>query len=493
MKQLLTIFLLGVVLVPFTWRSAQSAEPARRLPNIVLVMADDQGWGDMGYYGHPRLKTPNFDRMAAEAIRFDHFYSAAPSCSPTRGSILTGRHPNRYGIFVPGLPINPKEISIAQEMKRAGYVTSHFGKWHVGSVFKGDNTNPSAFGFDEWYSSPNFYENDPLFSHNGTVVQTQGEGSMATVDAAIDFIKRQSQTDKPFMCFIWFGSPHSPYQGTDELRALYPNEPPKDKGGNIGWLCEITGMDHAFGKLRDSIREMGIRDNTILWYISDNGGTEKKSTGGRGKKGSLYEGGLRVPGLLEWPARYPGHRVIDVPCSTLDFYPTFLEIAGLKSQHTRPMDGMSLIPVLEGSMSARPQPMGFWVYGTPGHRMNSQEVLTTLKRGQDQGRDADDIDDKSFQKLREVWKNAGKHGQYPADLFAGKRGGTGAWTDWPWKLYRNKARRAKTITVELYNLAEDPLEEHDLAADHPDRVKTMEAAFEQWRASVVNSLNGEDY
>ncbi|MHC4308498.1 MAG: sulfatase-like hydrolase/transferase, partial [Planctomycetota bacterium] len=143
-------------------------------PNIILCMADDQGWGDMAYNGHPVLKTPNFDAMAAAALRFDRFYAAAPVCSPTRGSVMTGRHPNRFGCFKWGHTLRPQEVTIPEALKKAGYVTGHFGKWHLGSVRKVCPVNPGASGFDEWLSAPNFFDNDPILSREGVAVQTQG-------------------------------------------------------------------------------------------------------------------------------------------------------------------------------------------------------------------------------------------------------------------------------------------------------------------------------
>ncbi|MFP6574850.1 MAG: sulfatase-like hydrolase/transferase, partial [Pirellulaceae bacterium] len=148
---------------------------AKSLPNIVLVMADDQGWGDMAYYGHPHLKTPNFDEAAATGLRFDRFYAAAPVCSPTRASVMTGRHPNRMGVFKWGYPMRPQETTIAEALKAAGYTTAHFGKWHLGSVRKTSLANPGQNGFDYWLSAPNFYDNDAVLSQQGVAVQTKGE------------------------------------------------------------------------------------------------------------------------------------------------------------------------------------------------------------------------------------------------------------------------------------------------------------------------------
>ncbi|RMG23484.1 MAG: hypothetical protein D6730_14390 [Bacteroidetes bacterium] len=175
----LKFFLLGLLACDLLQcQPAEKQAPGPSLPNIVLVMADDQGWGDMGYYGHEVLQTPFFDAMASEALRFDHFYAAAPVCSPTRGSVLTGRHPNRFGCFSWGHTLRPQEITLAEALKQQGYVTGHFGKWHLGSVRPGSPVNPGASGFDQWLSAPNFFDNNPILSRNGIAEQTQGESSM---------------------------------------------------------------------------------------------------------------------------------------------------------------------------------------------------------------------------------------------------------------------------------------------------------------------------
>ena len=166
-------------------------------PNFVLVMADDMGWGDVGYNGHPIVRTPVLDAMADQGIRFDRFYAAAPVCSPTRGSVLTGRHPNRFGCFSWGYRIKPQETTIAEALAQAGYVSGHFGKWHLGSVQQGAMTSPGKNGFAHWVSSPNFFENDPLLSNQGSVIENSGESSMVTVEHAVAFIERQSLAERP--------------------------------------------------------------------------------------------------------------------------------------------------------------------------------------------------------------------------------------------------------------------------------------------------------
>jgi len=446
-------------------------------PNIILCMADDQGWGDMAYNGHPILKTPQFDAMAAASLRFDRFYAAAPVCSPTRGSVMTGRHPNRFGCFKWGHSLRPQEITIAEALKTAGYVTGHFGKWHLGSVVKGSPVNPGASGFDEWLSAPNFFDNDPILSREGTAVPTKGESSMVTADAAIEFIRKHARSPQPFLAVVWFGSPHGPHQAIERDRAPYKNQNEKLQH----FYGEITGMDRAFGKLRRELRQLGIRENTILWYCSDNGGLPRVgSTGGRGNKGQIYEGGLRVPAILEWPARIAGHRVTAVPCNTSDIYPTLLDIAGVRMKNQPPLDGISLVALLEGRMKSRPKPMGFWDHPTGGVRTPSKEWMAGLWKAQQAGKD---VDDPSRLRL-----DAGKiTKQYPEDSFPGHC----AWLDWPWKLHR--IEKKAPVKFELYNLADDPRESHDCTAAQPERTKAMQAELETWLQSVARSLNGEDY
>jgi len=456
--------------------AAGAAGSASARPNVVLCMADDQGWGDMAYNGHAVLKTPHFDRMAAEALRFDRFYAAAPVCSPTRGSVVTGRHPNRFGCFKWGRTLRPQEITLAEALGSAGYATGHFGKWHLGPVRKGSPLNPGASGFDEWLSAPNFFDNDPILSREGAAVQCDGESSMVTVDAALEFIRARAKSPKPFLAVVWFGSPHAPHRAADRDRAVYADQPKRQRD----WLGEITGMDRAFGKLRQTLRTLGIHENTILWYTSDNGGLKNSSTGGRGRKGQIYEGGLRVPALFEWPARYPDHRTTDVPCVTSDIYPTLLDLLDITMPDQPPLDGISLAPLLEGKMQERPKPIGFWDHRSGGHRTPSAMLMAQLLQAQKAGKD---INPHTF------GADAGKiTRQYPLDAYPGHA----AWLDWPWKLHRIEDKKG-TVRLELYHLADDPGEKKNLANAHPDRLQAMRTALEAWLKRVVRSLNGEDY
>ena len=246
---------------------------------------------------------------------------------------------------------------------------------------------------------------------------------------------------------------------------------------------EITAMDRTFGKLRQELKILGINKNTILWYCSDNGGqtTEYSRIGGRGQKGQIYEGGLRVPAILEWPARIPKHRVTNVPCNTCDFYPTLLEIAGVKMTNQPSLDGISLLPLINNKTKNRNKPMGFWHHRIGGKGVSSEILMAELLKEQDAGGtivdssklylDADDVTS-----------------QYPEDGFPGHA----AWLDWPYKLHRIHSKNDE-IRFELYNLEEDPEEKNDLSNINSEKVKSMTIQIEAWLKSVVSSLNGEDY
>ena len=448
-------------------------------PNIILCMSDDQGWGDMGYNGHPVLKTPNFDSMANAGLRFDRFYSAAPVCSPTRGSVLTGRHPNRFGCFSWGGTLRPQEVTVAEALKTVGYTTGHFGKWHLGPVRSNSPINPGNSGFDEWFSSPNFFDNDPVLSREGKAVQTYGESSMVTVDAAIEFIRKQSNDEQPFLAVVWFGSPHNPHSAIDLDREQYSGLEKKLQN----YYGEITGMDRAFGKLRQELKTLGIKENTILWFCSDNGGQSDaySRTGGRGHKADIYEGGLRVPAILEWPERIHEHRITNIPCNTIDFYPTLLEITGARMKNQLILDGVSLLPLIDNKTKARIKPMGFWQYPVKGKEASSLKLMTDLLKEQESG--VTNIDT-SLLNL-----DAGKINiRYRENIFPGHA----AWLDWPYKLHRINSIKDE-VRFELYNLAEDPMETNDLSTSNQGKVKAMSKQIGAWMKSVIHSLNGDDY
>lgn len=418
-------------------------------PNIVLVMADDQGWGDTGYNGHPELKTPNLDDLAKTGLRLNRFYSGHFNCSPTRASVMTGRNPNRMGTFGPGSPIRVQELTVAKVLQSAGYATGHFGKWHLNGqsgpgkpVLADDPLSPGKMGFDQWLSASNYFDLNPSLGRNGVAVQLQGDSSDIATDEALKFIGQQAAAGKPFLSVVWFGSPHVPHNALPADKAAYSKLPEKEQN----YFGEITAIDRSVGRLRTALKELKVSDNTIFWYCSDNGGHEgPKSTGNlRGQKGSMWEGGLRVPGLVEWPARITKPFTSETPCSTLDMYPTILEATGAVAQNQiQPLDGISLISLFDRKTDARSKPLPFWNHGAA---------------------------------LR----------------------GHAVWLDWPYKLHTDPVgegvkKGPAGSPPQLYDISKDPKETTDLAAKEPERVAKMIAALDVWKASVEKSLTGADY
>jgi len=450
-------------------------------PNVVLVMADDQGWGDMAYNGHPHVKTPHFDALSREGLRFDRFHSAHPVCSPTRGSVMTGRTPNRFGCFSWGHTLRPQEVTLAEALQKAGYRTGHFGKWHLGGMQKASPVSPGNSGFDTWVSAYNFFDINPILSVAGKAKPFEGDSSDITADQALTFIRDCARKKEKFLAVVWFGSPHAPHKALDQDRALYGELPQPQQD----FLGEITAMDRAFGAIRGELKNLGLRDNTLLWYCSDNGALPKVGNAGgrRMFKGSVYEGGISVPGLVDYPPLVKAPRATDLPCVTSDIYPTVLELCGVKVEHQPPLDGVSLVPLLKGEMTSRPKPIGFWDNQARGIGTPSAQWMKELYDAQQAGEEPARAD--------RLHLDAAKIGPaHPLDVFPGHA----AWIDGNWKLHRIQPRKADAaVRYELYDLAADLAEANDVAKTEPGRVQKMKAELEQWLASVGRSLNGEDY
>ena len=478
---------------------------ANERPNFILLMGDDHGWDEVAYNGHPHLKTPVLDKMAAQGLRLDRFYSAHPSCSPTRGSVMTGRHPNRYGTFAPNWSIRPEEISIARILGKAGYACGHFGKWHLGPVKAESPTNPGAMGFNQWLSHDNFFEINPTLSRNGGPPEKiHGESSQIIVDETIRFIKKAKEKKQPFFAVVWFGSPHEPYSGLAEDLALYDNLPAEYKERMVSLTsnetgrpvkrpmrdvlreryAEITAMDRAIGRLRDYLKEQDLRQNTLVWYCGDNGvpSSGRITTPFRGQKGTMYEGGVRVPGIIEWPARIQKPRVSKVNSVTSDMLPTLCELAG-QPLPNRPLDGISLTPLIDGEMRERPSPIFFWSFTTgraftsdskPYIDLELQEGTTPLVKM---------MDGKYTRSFRNF--------HYP-EISQRDFGGARTVLDNRYKLVVD-AQSGKRSTIELFDLMNDPAEKHNLIESHKEIAKKMERQLRDWQQSVLESLTGADY
>lgn len=404
-------------------------------PNIVLVMADDQGWGQVGYNGHPHLKTPHLDAMAAAGIRFNRFYAAGPVCSPTRASVLTGRTHNRTGVPSHGHNLCLQEKTLPQALRKAGYATGHFGKWHLNGVrgpgvpVLGDDANhPGCYGFDEWLSVTNYFDIDPLMSRKGRFEEYKGDSSNVIVGEALKFMARHKTGGSPFLAVIWYGSPHNPQRAVEQDRKGLPD------GKLTHHFGEIVGIDRSIGVLRRGLRKLGIERDTLVWYCSDNGGLnlDPDAVGNlRGHKGDLFEGGIRVPGIIEWP----GHlepQVTDVPASTMDIMPTIVDLLELPEDSLLAVhDGESIAALFVGKTPRRTHSIPF-----------------------------------RFQ------KNA-------------------ALIDGDYKLLSTNHRKGDEWR--LYDLQNDPGETKDLSADLPERFVRMKTEAEVMLRSVDASAAGKDY
>lgn len=417
-----------------------SAEDSIQKPNIVLIMADDLGYGDLSCYGSKKCDTPHLDRLAANGMRFTDFHSSGAVCSPTRAGLLTGRYQQRAGIagVVFANPMKNRhhglqknEITLAQCLRDAGYQTGMFGKWHLGYQRQ---YNPTFRGFQKFvgYVSGNV----DYFAHlDGTGVfdwwhnaelnrNEQGYVTHLINDHAVEFIRQQQE--KPFFVYIAHEAVHYPYQG--------PHDQPMRKEG-VGDIKSAkrkditnayremnTEMDKGIGKVVDVLKELNLTDNTFIFFLSDNGANNKGSNGKlRGFKGGLWEGGHRVPAIACWPGQIPAKTVCDETVISIDLMPTILELTKAKVPVGHKLDGVSLVTLLTDRQSLAPRQI-FWDYNG---------------------------------------KSAVRQG--------------------PWKLIMNQTRKEP---VELYDLSGDLSESNNLADAQHQRVQQMQSALAAWKTEV---------
>jgi arylsulfatase A-like enzyme len=412
------------------------AAPARasRPPNVIIVLTDDQGYGDLGCHGNPVLKTPHLDRLHAESIRLTDFH-VAPMCTPTRGQLLTGTDALANGAMnvSSGRSLLRRGlVTMADAFGDAGYRTGLFGKWHLGDNFP---YRPQDRGFQEslWYpsshigSAPDYLNNDyfdDVYRRNGRLEQVKGYCTDVFFDEAMKWMK--SSGDKPFLAYIPLAAAHGPLYVPQKYRDLYPGQP----RGVASFFGMIANIDENMGKLEAMLRETGLRENTIVIFMTDNGGTNGVSVynaGMRGKKIELYDGGHRVPCFIRWPAG--GLRAAgDVGDLTLvqDILPTLTDFCGMRAMG----EGISLAPILRGEQTSLPDRMAVIQFS----RMNAP----VPKKGD----------------ACVLWKK--------------------------WRLVNDQ---------ELYDIAADPAQKTDVAARHGDIVAKMRDHYERWWAKVEPGIN----
>lgn len=410
------------------------AAPAGQ-PNVVIFLADDLGWGNVGYHGSEG-QTPNIDRLAREGVRFEQFYSC-PVCSPTRAALLTGRSPMRYGIVYSvvrpwanyGLPLD--EHILPQTFKAAGYQTAITGKWHLGHAHV--KQLPHLRGFDHFYGHVNgaidYYTHEREggidWQRNGESVREEGYSTDLLAAEANRFIERRDG-NRPLFLYVPFNAPHGPLQappgGLIKKYSKISNERRRT------YLAMVEAMDAALGRVLATIEKQGMAENTLVLFLSDNGGPLGQGASNlalRAGKGTTFEGGIRVPALMHWPAGLKGGRSLNQVMTVLDVLPTLAAAAGLRPGNVKPLDGRNMWPAITtGQISPREDL--FFAVGP------DETVHLGVRRGE-------------------------------------------------WKLVREISKSERNEKNYLFNIADDPNESADLSAKRPDLLKELVAAIEKWQ------------
>jgi arylsulfatase A-like enzyme len=455
-----TLFL-GMILLGLCLARAAEAEQFAVKPNVIIILADDLGYGDMGCYGHPRFKTPNLDRMAAEGVRMTQLNTPMPFCAPTRAALLTGRYPFRCGLTSnpdpesgpasDAIALPAGEVTLAQALHGSGYKTGMVGKWHLGH--KMPEYLPSRRGFDEYFGIP--YSNDmrPVRLLDGEkeveYPVVQATLTRRYTERALRFIERNR--DRPFFFYFAHVMPHKPLACSE---AFY-----KKSGAGL-YGDTLAELDWSVGQVLARLKELGLDERTLVIFTSDNGPWYGGSTGGlRGMKGTTWEGGYRVPCVARWPDRLPAGSVCDEVAVTMDLFATALAAAGVALPGDRVIDGQDLLPVLAGNARTRHDV----IFGHTGPRLATVRdgrwklhVLPPRDRRDDPaaGRRIDPRAPDGVTILAPFE-------QSQPDQYPGLRTGD------------------DTRAMSLFDLADDPGEQHDVAAKHPDIVARLKARYDQ--------------
>ncbi|MBV1888523.1 MAG: sulfatase-like hydrolase/transferase [Urechidicola sp.] len=433
-------------------------------PNIIILLADDLGIGDVATYGfNSEIKTPSLDQMSENGLRFDRFYAQAPVCSPTRGSYLTSRHPFRYGVFEANIGIlRPEEVTLSEVLQENNYATGHFGKWHLGALSEKQlgqkrmkYNSPTVHGYDEWFATYSSVDTNNPYGPDGDYMQSlspyyengelitgrlMGDDSRIIMNKAIPFIEKSIARKESFFATIWFHTPHKPVHAEEQYKKIYSHLDNKTQE----YYGAITAMDEQIGRLRAFLRKKGVSENTIILFSSDNGPINPGSSGPytAGKR-HLFEGGVRVPGIIEWPSKIKNAKTTDIVAASVDMMPTLLDIANIKIDESIPMDGISLKPLLDGQHQKRDKLLFFQSHGS-SVAMNQDYKALKVRTG------------------------AFSEGQI------------------------NKSGLVLDTWM-LFEMNSDSKESKDISAKHQDSLLEMTTAYEEWNASCKKSFYGDDY
>lgn len=454
-----TIVLLSLLI--FSPMASSSLEAAEKQPNFLVILCDDLGYGDLACFGHPHIKTPHLDKLASQGVKMTACYSSSPVCSPSRAGLLTGRTPNRTGVYdwIPEdhpVHLPRKEISLATILKTVGYETAHVGKWHCNGFFNNEkHPQPNDHGFDHWYSTQNnaspSHENPKNYVRNGKEVgEEKGFACQLTATEGINWLKGRKDSTKPFFLHVCFHEPHEPVASPKAMVDKYMSV--AKTRDEAQYFANVENMDAAVGRLMATLDELKLDKNTLVYFTSDNGPetlnryrTANRSYGSpgplRGMKLHIYEGGIRVPGIVRMTGKIPEGVEHDEPICALDLFPTFCTLSGAKQPTDREYDGTDLTPLVQGQDLIRDKPL-FWHY----YRSKSKPCVAM--------RDGD-------------WKIVA---YWDAPWIYGTRG----------MAYSNVSKEvvdyiksAKLVDFELYNLSNDLKETTDLAKSHPEKLDEM--------------------
>jgi len=435
-------FSLFLVILGFCLIGARANSETADKPNVVLILADDLGYGDLGCYGNSRIKTPNLDRLAENGVRLTQCYSAAPVCTPTRAALLTGVYQQRLGRHFDwvvgglghdsGLPVGT--VTLPQRLKENGYATGMTGKWHIGGV---ERRAPNAFGFDMfkglrggnldyWTHTDNLGRLD-LWNNTEKFTGQKGYLTDLIADWSIDFIEQNKED--PFFLYVSFTAPHWPYQGREPGLQNIERETYEKAGGTQEIFDSmVEAMDQNVGRILDALDTYGLNQKTLVIFTSDNGGLPPYASNGpfRGGKATLYDGGTHIPGILYWPGRLPAGRVSEQPVITMDLTASILAATGTSLRsNALPLDGMNVLPILSGEKPEKERQF-YWFAKHP-------------------------------------------------------REGTPFW-----RAFRAGDFKFLQINDDpyLYNLKQDPEEKHNLWDEFPERGARLKQSYEQWEHSL---------
>ncbi|MBA7538366.1 hypothetical protein ES705_30641 [subsurface metagenome] len=437
-------------------------------PNVILIITDDQGYGDLGFYGNPDIKTPVLDKLAKQSTRFTNFY-VCPVCAPTRSSIMTGRYSLRTGVYDTyngGAIMATEETTIAEILQDNGYTTGIFGKWHLGDA---SPLRPQDQGFTESLIHPsggmgqvgdihNYFKFDssyfdPVLLQNGKAVETKGYCSDVFTDGAIHFV--EENLENPFFLYLSFNAPHTPLQLPEEYYQQYAGlEFDTSKYGIKGYPIKemnefhagsarkvygmVTNIDDNIGRLFDKLNELNIEEKTLVIFITDNGPQQIRYTAGlRGRKGTVYEGGIKVPCFMHFPGYFPNDKEIGTAGAHIDLLPTILDFCNIKIPANVCLDGKSLLPLVK----------------TEDVEWDERPLFFHWQRG-----------------YPEPYRNiAVRKGSY--------------------KLVGHTGQDADISDFELFNLADDPFEMENLSSLKPEIASELKNEFDQWYEEIIKSPN----